>query len=221
MLRQADIDKFYDDLESLGLKRPVSEVSKATGFGKGQVSIYLNKKDEPSENFIKAFYKSFEKSLKTVERETVVEEPQAYLERRRNLKNSNQPDVPIFGGFTTLGNIVVYDDDNMKNKVIGKLPSDMFSGCDYGERAKGDSMYPLIMNQALLVGKTCSVKGITYGEKYIIKTKDGNDTTKFVHPGSTPETIKLKAYNKSVPEQEFHIDDIVFVCRVYWIINPT
>ncbi len=88
-------------------------------------------------------------------------------------------------------------------------------------------MYPLIMNQALLVGKKCSPKGIVVGEKYIIKTKDGMDTTKFVHPvfddnkKRIPDKLLLVAHNKNIPAQEVDIVDIVFSCRVHWIINPT
>lgn len=144
----------------------------------------------------------------------------SYIETRKMLKNSSH-DIPVYGGFTTLGNIQVIDDENVKHKVIGALPTDIFPGCDYAEKAKGDSMYPLIMNQALLIGKVSMVQGITYGEKYIIKTKDGMDTTKYVHPGVKKGTIKLKAYNKSVPEQEIPVADIIFVCRVHWIVNPT
>lgn len=147
---------------------------------------------------------------------------ETYLEKRRDHKNNGtKKDVPVFGGFTTLGNIQVYDDGNVKNKIVGHLPADFFPNCDYAERAKGDSMYPLIMNQALLIGKTCSIRGITFGEKYIIKTKDGMDTTKFVHPGSEVGFVKLKAYNKSIPDQEIDIKEVVFVCRVHWIVNPT
>lgn len=163
-----------------------------------------------------------DEKLENVTHENIVEEKKAtYLSKRRELKNGDRPEVPVFGGYTTLGNIQVFDDDNVKHKIIAKLPAEVFPGCDYAEKAKGDSMYPLIINQALLIGKTCPVKGITYGEKYIIKTKEGMDTTKFVHPGSSPETIKLKAYNKNIPDQEIPIEEIVFVCRIYWIVNPT
>lgn len=221
MLQKQEIDKFYEDVERLQLRFPVAEISKQTGFGKGQVSDYLNRNKEPSGNFLTAFYKSFNKSLTNVPRESMVSEPASYLDKRRDQKNNGiKKDVPVFGGFTTLGNIQVYDDGNVKNKIVGHLPADFFPNCDYAERAKGDSMYPLIMNQALLIGKTCNIKGITFGEKYIIKTKDGMDTTKFVHPGSEG-FIKLKAYNKSVPDQEIKTSEIVFVCRVYWIVNPT
>lgn len=218
MLQKHQIEQFYEDLAALGLRFPIAEVARATGYSKGNVSEYINKKKPPPEAFLKSFYKGF----KNVPQETLLEEPATdYIAIRRSLKNGDKPAVPVFGGFTTLGNIEVYDDENVKHKVVGHLPTEFFPNCDYAEKAKGDSMYPLIMNQALLVGRTCQANGITYGEKYIIKTKHGMDTTKYVHPGSEIGKIKLKAYNKSVPEQEVDVSDVVFVCRVYWIINPT
>ncbi len=151
----------------------------------------------------------------------VPREQTSYLEKRRGIKNSEKADIPVFGSFTTLGNVTVYNDDRMKNEVIAGLPPALFPNCNYAERAKGQSMYPLIMNQALLVGYNGSIQSLTYGEIYIIKTKDGLDTTKYVHPGTDDSKIKLKAYNKSVPEQEISLEDVTFVCRIHWIINPT
>lgn len=158
----------------------------------------------------------------------VADQEQSYTDKRREHKNTiEKKEVPVYGGYSSLGNITVYDDDNLKNTVIGTLPPNIFPNCDYAEKAKGDSMYPLIMNQALLVGKKCSPKGISYGEKYIIKTKDGLDTTKFVHPVMDDNKRKidgkvlLVAHNKSVPAQEIDIEDIIFSCRVHWIVNPT
>lgn len=157
-----------------------------------------------------------------VEPNGVTEESGQYQKARLELKNKNdRKPVPVVGSYTSLGNLTVYNDEGMEGKVVDYLPATLFPGCNYAERAKGDSMYPLIMNQALLVGKTCTVKGIIYGEKYIIKTQDGLDTTKYIHPGSKENRIKLVAYNKSVPEQEIDVRDISFVCRVQWIINPT
>lgn len=71
MLTQAKIDQFYLDVDSLKLKFPNKAISEATGFGKGQVSIYLNKEDEPSENFIDTFYKKFQERLEIVRRGTI------------------------------------------------------------------------------------------------------------------------------------------------------
>lgn len=145
-----------------------------------------------------------------------------YLSKRRLLKNTVAANkVPMYGGFTTLGNIEVYDDENIRHKVVAQLPPEVFPGCDYAEKAKGQSMYPYIMNQAILVGKTCNANGIVYGEIYTIKTREGKDTTKYIHPGSKKGWIKLIAYNKNVPDQEIEIKDIVFAYRVNFIINPT
>lgn len=59
MITRDKIDSFYKDVDDLKLKFPVAAISKATGESKGNVSRYLNKRDEPSEAFLKKFYDSF------------------------------------------------------------------------------------------------------------------------------------------------------------------
>lgn len=59
MLTQEKINKFYDDVKTLGLKRPIAVIAEKTGYSKGNVSSYLSRKLQPSENFINAFYESF------------------------------------------------------------------------------------------------------------------------------------------------------------------
>lgn len=71
MLTERQIDQFFIDLAALGLKRPVAVVSEKTGFSKGTVSEYLNRKKSPSENFIKKFYNEFEISSKTSDGTTI------------------------------------------------------------------------------------------------------------------------------------------------------
>lgn len=66
MLTKADIEKFYTDLDKLGLKRPNAAISKATGESPGNVSKYLNRKQDPSESFLNRFYDHFYKSSKNV-----------------------------------------------------------------------------------------------------------------------------------------------------------
>lgn len=71
MLTINDIEQFYNDVSALGLKFPVAAISKATGFSKGNVSDYLSRKKEPSENFVKVFYKKLYKGSTDVPRNTV------------------------------------------------------------------------------------------------------------------------------------------------------
>lgn len=63
MLTQGKIDQFYADVESLGLKRKVTEIQRATEFPKSNISEWLSRKKVPSENFIDTFYEKFEKEL--------------------------------------------------------------------------------------------------------------------------------------------------------------
>lgn len=63
MLTQEKIERFYKDVDKLGLKRPVAVITERTGLSKGNVSSYLSKKMPPSEAFINKFYDSFKKEL--------------------------------------------------------------------------------------------------------------------------------------------------------------
>lgn len=69
MLTESEIKRFYEYVGSLGLKFPVAALAKETGFSKGQVSDYLKKKKDPSENFINAVYEKFPVSSTIVPRE--------------------------------------------------------------------------------------------------------------------------------------------------------
>lgn len=66
MLKAVDIENFYKHVSTLGLKFPVAAIAKATGFSKGNVSDYLKKVKEPSENFINKVYETFPKSSQNV-----------------------------------------------------------------------------------------------------------------------------------------------------------
>lgn len=70
MTNKEIIDKFYADVESLGLKFPVAAIAGRTGFSKGNVSVYLSRKKDPSESFLKKFYAVYKESFKKVPRET-------------------------------------------------------------------------------------------------------------------------------------------------------
>jgi transcriptional regulator with XRE-family HTH domain len=71
--------RFLRDVELLDFKFPVAEIAELTGYSKSNVSQYLKGKLEPSENFLKSFYKSLEKSDIKVPQETKTEEPEISL----------------------------------------------------------------------------------------------------------------------------------------------
>lgn len=69
MRRKEDIERFYDHIDSLGLRFPVADLAKATGYSKGNVSEYLKSRDA-SDNFMKAVYKAFPIGSENVSRDT-------------------------------------------------------------------------------------------------------------------------------------------------------
>lgn len=145
---------------SLGLSQ--SEMAKILGVSQ---QVYSNIEAGKVKKLSADFVKNYE-NWSADTRNIVTEKEATYLQKRGELKNNHtNPDVPVFNGSTSLGNITMYSDEN--REIIGMLPQNVFHGCDYSEKACGDSMYPLIMNQAWLVGKKCSPAGITYGEKVI------------------------------------------------------
>ncbi|WP_430897710.1 MULTISPECIES: hypothetical protein [unclassified Paraflavitalea] len=70
MVSEKDIEQFYKDVESLGLKFPVASIASATGFSMPTVSQMLSKKKSPSEGLLKKFYAYFGNELK-VSHETI------------------------------------------------------------------------------------------------------------------------------------------------------
>lgn len=146
-----------------------------------------------------------------------------YIEQRRKIKNTLHEDaIPMYIGNTRAGTIDVYSDDPEMQTPVGHLPASVFPGCNHAERIYGDSMYPLICNQAYVIGKIIDKKGIIWGEKYIIHSKYGQSMVKYVHPSELgPAFIKIVSHNKTIPSQDIDLDDITFVCRVHFIVNPS
>lgn len=73
------IEKFYEDVDRLGLRFPVAAISEATGFNKSNVSKVLSRKIEPSNAFLKKFYEAYPEGGSKVSRE---KDRITYLEAR-------------------------------------------------------------------------------------------------------------------------------------------
>lgn len=126
MITKEKVDKFYRDVNSLGMRFPVAELHKATGYSKGSISDYLNKKIEPSGNFMAAFYKSFGESLQKVPRgghgesassESVVMEPEAQYS---NISTS----LEIIRVLTDTNAKLAAQIINLSDSVLASRPSD-------------------------------------------------------------------------------------------------
>ncbi len=138
MISEDDIELFYKDLASLRLKHPLASLVKATGYSRGTVSVYINKVKPPSENFLIAFYKEFEKRLKNVPHEqvnsasedhlpeltlsdirTILEELAYAVKKIENRTNPAHPEVADMRGIEKLKR-VVHKDTAQKMDTPGK-----------------------------------------------------------------------------------------------------
>lgn len=197
------------------------QISEGAGYDRNSLTEALarSKGHEPVIEQLELVYKdviNFGKSL--------LEEPenpmQRHISKRMNLKKD--ADIPAYNGNTRMGKIEVYSDDPKMQKPVGYLPAELFPGCNHSERVRGDSMYPLIVNQGWIVGKIVDKQGIIWGEKYVIHTVYGENIVKYVHPSTNgKEYLKIKSHNKIIPDQDIPIDDITFCARVHFIINPS
>jgi transcriptional regulator with XRE-family HTH domain len=82
--------------------------------------------------------------------------------------------APVQAGIRT-----VYHDEHAVPDYVLNIPQ--FRDCNYGTRASGDSMYPEVRNGDLIVCKELPINArIIYGDMYVIHTKDGIETIKYV-----------------------------------------
>jgi phage repressor protein C with HTH and peptisase S24 domain len=207
--------KTLDEIaEDIGLSRPyLSTVKK-----KGEPLDILNRLIDYYQNELR----SLDVSSESVNSFVVESLPKFdYQQERFSKKIADKPDIPVFTGNTRAGTIEIYTDDPSQQTPIGHLSAKVFPGCNHAEKVNGDSMYPLICNQAYVVGKIIDKRGIIWGEKYIIHTIHGQSVVKFIHPSKEKDCIKIVSHNKSIPEQDIPLNDISFCCRVHFIVNPS
>jgi phage repressor protein C with HTH and peptisase S24 domain len=213
MTNQEKIAKFYEDVGLLGLKFPVAMISEKTGYGKGTVSSYLNKKIEPSDAFIDTFYEKYQDSFN---------KSQSY-QQKRHLKKLNgiKEGIPIYEESPyTLGNIESYR-DSPQEKADFWVTIPGLRNCNYGVRATGDSMHPLIRNHALVVGEEITdTSFIPSGDVYIIRAKNGIETIKYVQTHDTdPKKFVLVPYNTAAKPTDILKKDILKIWRAKAVFN--
>lgn len=227
-----------------GLTQPeFGEILSAT---KAMIISYEKEKASPNELFIKRLaqlvgvseqdllnkvltekdikVEKLEKVSRELEISNVMEdsgEYPTYTTYRRNQKNGAKKGIPVFEASpATLSNTVSYRDEKQDGPDFWvTIPN--LRDCDYGTRAKGDSMYPLIRTNALVIGREIKdIKVIVMGEIYIIHTKNGIETVKYIHPHETdPDIVILVPYNDKAKSTLIHKSDILRLYEAKAVFN--
>lgn len=209
------------------MRFPVAEISKVTGYSRGNVSDYLNRKKDPSERFITMFYNWYQNVPREATGSPNFELQDSgdnipYSKKRLQIKNnSGNRGIPIYEAApVTLGNIQSYRDQQIDAPDFW-ITIPQLRDCNYGCRAKGDSMHPLIRTNALVIGKEITdLSVVVFGEVYIIKTKNGIETVKYIHPvESDPESVLLVPYNEKAKITPIHKSDILKLYEAKAVFN--
>jgi len=94
--------------------------------------------------------------------------------------------------------------------------------CDFSTKAKGNSMHPVIQNNAIVGGKKLTdASVIVFGEIYIIQTKNGIETIKYIQPVSDdPQSILLLSLQDNAPGTLLRKSDILNLYEAQFVLNP-
>ena len=145
-----------------------------------------------------------------------------YTEKRRVLKNVKAQGMPVFETApVTLSNTPSYRDEKQMTPDFW-LSIPQYRDCTYACRAKGDSMHPVVRNHALVGGKEITeFSVIVFGDIYIIHTKNGIETIKYIHPDpQNDDKILLVPYNDSAKTTPIHKSEILRLYVAEFVINP-
>jgi len=222
------IDTVRDLVKNKAYK--VTEIAAFTGISKERLYKWMDGSANPKtgDNAI------LEKWLSTLEQvlysqkspmasAQTANESTTYITARRNLKNENKPTgMPVFEAApATLTTVESYRDENQEQPDFW-LSIPQYRKCTYACRAKGDSMHPLIRNHALVGGmEIVDFNVIIFGDVYIVHTKNGIETIKYIHPHpADEERILLVPYNEHAKTTPLYKRDILRLYQAQFVLNP-
>lgn len=173
MLTNNQIEQFFKDLQALNLRFPVSAIAEKTGYSKGNVSDYINRKKSVSKAFIDRFYYEFY-GTKNVPHETKAEEPQEpYHKRRNHLKNNGDKKRIPFYDAPAAGSDIAITDMTAIHAPAGTIDvGDLLHDSEAAIRIYGNSMLPNYPPGCVVGLAKCNTSFIEPGEVYVIETRD-------------------------------------------------
>ena len=126
-----------------------------------------------------------------------------HITTRNHLKQigESKKGIMVYESAPTPASIkTVYHDEHAVPDYVLNIPQ--FRDCNYGTRASGDSMYPEIRNGDLIICKELPLDArIIFGDMYVIHTKDGIETIKYVQQfadgNNGDQWVLLVPHNKS------------------------
>lgn len=204
----------------------VSEFERDAGFS----NTYLKKTEERGVDISQKMLDKFREKNEELFLEVFPEEKesqtskQKHINTRLQIKNGNHHEgsTPIYEDAPyTLSNIQSYRDQQIDEPDFWvTIPG--LRKCNYGCRAVGDSMHPLIRSHALVVGEEIVdwQSFFPKGDIYIIRARNGTETVKYIQPHPTDDTkFLLVPYNKKAATDEIKKEEILQLFKAKAVFN--
>lgn len=179
-------------------KFKVTEIADYTGISQYKIYKWLDDKIQSSpkaeDNAI------LEEWLDTLE-EVPENSKDRLLKLRKNFIEKSEVGTKVFESAPTPATVkTVYRDEHAVPDYVLKIPQ--FKDCNYGTRASGDSMYPEVRNGDLVICKELDRSArVIYGDMYVVHTKDGIETIKYVKNYDVKDDwVLLVPHNKAAGE---------------------
>lgn len=198
------------------------DLADLTGIPRSRIAKWEEGKGSPKIDDWKNLENFFANKRREKEHNVIAEAQTDYLSQRRNHKLTQVKEgIPIYEDSPyTLGNIESYR-DTPADKADFWVTIPGLRNCNYGVRATGDSMHPLIRNHALVVGEEIvDTSFIPSGDVYIIRAKNGIETIKYIQThDSDPKKFVLVPYNTAAKPTEILKKDILKIWRAKAVFN--
>lgn len=202
-------------VNTLGIEKPVSTLSKNLDFSKGTVSSYLNGNIKASENFLEKFANFYNIDINLLR--DISTENNSDITKFTNKKSKNDKLVPFYDIDFAAGNaLTLVDNTQVTPDYYMDVPE--FSGCT-AFRAYSDSMEKLIKLGSILFGTKVDEWQIhlEYGQIYVIICTDGRRYLKYIkkHPEQSSNFFLLKSENDFYDDFDIPKKSI----RSIWLIH--
>lgn len=219
-------DRIKEAMEERGIKIP--QLAKETKIPKDRIYKWYQDDTNPKyeDALVLENWLSSQKIDKTPQDTSISENPQAADVQKKYNRfdsklNARPEGIPIFEDAPfTLSNVESYN-DSITDKPDFWVTIPGLRKCNYGCRATGDSMHPLIRNHALVVGEELEdISFILFGEIYIIQTRNNIETVKYIHPHERDDAVVLLVpYNKTAQSTPIPKKDILRLFRARAVFN--
>lgn len=107
----------------------------------------------------------------------------------------------------TGGNIAQFDDSLSARRIDIQIPE--FSDCTDAINIYGDSMYPRFKSGQIIILKEWEECFISFGNAYLIITRNGNRMVKYINPGKSENTVCCSSENPGYAPFEVPKEDIL------------